>query len=288
MAKYRRRKPRGFGLLSGLAILMVAGLFLQDKQDILPEGLRPSGELSLDAGGSAVDGLIEMIKIPAMLLTVAAALYAAYKLWRRRAWVRKMRYSRIYEIDRMTGKQFEQYLEVYFRDLGYKVDPVGGSGDKGADLILTASDGRRILVQAKRYGKMEQGKFVGGHVPYEAVQQAHTAKDLYRCQEAWVVTNNKGFTKQARETADQLNIQLWNRMELIQRMASYNEGRQKEQRAATQAVTEGVFYALPTSSVFHGLNCKNGQQVAQKAGAVRYESYAEATAAGKRKCNCFE
>lgn len=227
MSKYYRRKPRGFGLITGLAILAVVGMTLQDKISILPDNEKLSEVVSRNTWESLITDLVDALKLPIILLVLVAATYAAYKLWRRHMWVRKMRFSRIYEIDRMTGKQFEKFLEVYFWDQGYKVDPVGGSGDKGGDLILTASGGRRILVQAKRYGKMEHGKFVGGHVPYEAVQQAYTAKDLYHCHEAWVVTNNKGFTKQARETANQLNIKLWNRMELIQRMAAYNEGRQR-------------------------------------------------------------
>jgi restriction system protein len=54
----------------------------------------------------------------------------------------------------MSGEQFEEYLSVYFQDLGYHVEEVSGRGDKGADRILTEpASGKRICVQAKRYQK---------------------------------------------------------------------------------------------------------------------------------------
>lgn len=52
----------------------------------------------------------------------------------------------------MTGREFEIYLSVLFRNLGYKVKLTKASGDYGADLILKKS-GLSIVVQAKRYKK---------------------------------------------------------------------------------------------------------------------------------------
>jgi len=52
--------------------------------------------------------------------------------------------SGIAEIDRMDGRTFEERLAVLFRQLGYKVDLVGRTGDFGADLCLVR---RRRLCQ---------------------------------------------------------------------------------------------------------------------------------------------
>ncbi len=64
----------------------------------------------------------------------------------------KLSKSGIDQIDAMTGREFEIYLSVLFRNLGYKVKLTKASGDYGADLILKKS-GLSIVVQAKRYKK---------------------------------------------------------------------------------------------------------------------------------------
>ncbi|RAI88119.1 restriction endonuclease [Paenibacillus pabuli] len=56
---------------------------------------------------------------------------------------------------------------------------------------------------------------------YEAIQQAHTSKDVYGFHEAWVVTNS-GFTEQAREGSRHLGIKLWDRDVLIEQMSKIN------------------------------------------------------------------
>jgi len=138
---------------------------------------------------------------------------------KRRAARMRYRYSGIGMIDKMTGTQFEEYLSVYFRDLGYTVHShSGGKGDKGADRILTAPDGKRICVQAKCWNK---------NVTFEAVQQVHTAKSLYNCDSAWIITN-RYFTKQVKETAAQLGIELWDRQKLMSHMHVYRK--QKAQK----------------------------------------------------------
>jgi len=86
----------------------------------------------------------------------------------------------ICDLDELDGHEFENYLAILFNNLGYYAELTPGSGDYGADLILT-KDGVRIAVQAKRSSKK---------VTLRAVQEVIGAKRYYKCDEAWVVTNN--------------------------------------------------------------------------------------------------
>ena len=51
----------------------------------------------------------------------------------------------------LSPKAFERYVAGLFRQKGYRVVVRGRSGDLGVDLELTGADGRRAIVQCKRY-----------------------------------------------------------------------------------------------------------------------------------------
>lgn len=123
----------------------------------------------------------------------------------------KLKKANIHEIDKMSGTMFEHYLEQFFKRQGWQVKRTGGKGDYGADLILTSAT-KKVVIQAKRWKKS---------VGYEAIQQAHTSKDIYGCAEAWVITNS-GFTEQARDGAKRLGVKLWDREVLVEQMANVN------------------------------------------------------------------
>jgi restriction system protein len=54
--------------------------------------------------------------------------------------------------DVMTGRQFEEYVARLMRRTGLRqVRVVGGAADLGADILATTRDGRRVVVQCKRY-----------------------------------------------------------------------------------------------------------------------------------------
>lgn len=90
------------------------------------------------------------------------------------------RKSDIYEIDRMSGGDFELFLKSLFQRLGYKTEHIGKLGDYGGDLIIE-KDGIKTLVQAKR------SKY---RIRENAVREAIAAKENYHCDRALVVTNN--------------------------------------------------------------------------------------------------
>jgi len=54
--------------------------------------------------------------------------------------------------DGMTGTQFEHYVAGLMRRCGFRaVRVTGRTADLGADIVASTSDGRRVVVQCKRY-----------------------------------------------------------------------------------------------------------------------------------------
>lgn len=55
------------------------------------------------------------------------------------------------ELYALSPKAFEHYVAELFERRGYTVEVRGRSGDLGVDLMLSRNDGRRAIVQCKRY-----------------------------------------------------------------------------------------------------------------------------------------
>lgn len=111
-------------------------------------------------------------------------------------------------IDRMSGSEFEAFLNKLFKSLGYRSTNLKDTGDFGADLLIRV-DGRKIAVQAKRYSK---------NVSLSAVQEIVAAKAYYESDEAAVATNSY-FTRSAQELAQVNGVTLWDRDDLSRMMA---------------------------------------------------------------------
>jgi restriction system protein len=138
-----------------------------------------------------------------LALVVAARL--AYGLCR---W-RLISKSGMKNIDAMSGRNFERYLEILFTKLGYRVNRTSYQGDYGADLVVT-KDGVKTAIQAKRAKR---------RIGVKAVQEAVAAKGYYSCDKAMVVTNSF-FTHQAATLAHRNRVLLWNRNRLAKAMDS--------------------------------------------------------------------
>lgn len=115
--------------------------------------------------------------------------------------------SPIERIDRMTGEQFEIFMEDYFRKQGFKVERTPLSGDYGIDLIIE-NDFSKIGVQAKCYSNK---------VTASAVQEVVTGLRHYGLSGGMVVTNNY-FQPAAIQLAKDNGITLWNRDKLIEKL----------------------------------------------------------------------
>ena len=110
--------------------------------------------------------------------------------------------TRMRQIDRMTGEEFERYLALKFKGMGYGVRQTKKTGDYGADLILTDKKTKeKIVVQAKRYA---------GNVGVEAIQQVSAARLHYDADAAFVVTNSY-FTRGAETLAATNDVALFDR-----------------------------------------------------------------------------
>ena len=100
------------------------------------------------------------------------------------------------------GHLFEEVVEEYFKDLGYKVErnviKTGYSGAKHEIDVLISKGDTIGIVEAKNYSKQ---------IPKEWIIKAHhVAKDI-GASEVYVVSA-KGFTEDAKKTADILNVKL--------------------------------------------------------------------------------
>lgn len=113
--------------------------------------------------------------------------------------------SGILEVDEMTGKEFENFLYLYFINFGYSVKLTQDSQDYGADLILY-KDGSTTVVQAKRSKNP---------IGIKAVQEVAGAVRHYKGNKGRVITNNR-FTENAYNLAKSNDVELWDRKRLIE------------------------------------------------------------------------
>lgn len=151
-----------------------------------------------------------------LLLVFAFFIYRAVKVRER------ISRSGIKEIDVMDGIEFENYLKILYSKLGYKTSVTKASGDFGADVILE-KDGKKIVVQAKRYSS---------NVNLQAVQEVTAARSHYGAQEAWVVTNQY-YMSSAIHLARSNNVKLINRDDLIDLILQVNPEMQEVQTRNT-------------------------------------------------------
>lgn len=143
------------------------------------------------------------------LATAGAIGYGIYKAGeeeerRREEEKRKIVASGIAEIDLMTGKEFEKYISLCCRKIGYLAELTSDSQDYGADIILY-KDNIKTIVQTKRWKNK---------VGVRAVQETIAAKQYYKAERGMVITNSF-FTKNAINLAESTGIAIWNRDKLI-------------------------------------------------------------------------
>jgi restriction system protein len=131
---------------------------------------------------------------------LALGVWIGYKIYR----LRKLSKAGIYEVDKMSGTDFEMFLSSLFSKLGYRVEHTGKIGDWGSDLIIE-QDGVKIAVQAKRYQ---------GNVGPDAVREVNTVMKPRNCTLGMVVTNSF-YTQEAKMLAKSNNIALWDRNDLV-------------------------------------------------------------------------
>jgi hypothetical protein len=98
----------------------------------------------------------------------------------------------------MTGKEFEQLCKEVLLNYGWLVNTTKASGDHGID-IIARKHGKDIGIQCKKYANKPTGN--------KAIQEVYTGCHFYDLDIAVIVTN-VGFTRQAIQEAEKLNIEL--------------------------------------------------------------------------------
>ncbi|HZF91493.1 restriction endonuclease [Streptomyces sp.] len=100
----------------------------------------------------------------------------------------------------LSADAFEQAIaDLCVRDGCSQVQVVGGAGDLGADVVAAAPDGRRLVIQCKRYGADNK---VGSQ---ELQRFGGTCYTVHEADVAVVVTTSE-FTAPAEEYAEQCGI----------------------------------------------------------------------------------
>lgn len=125
----------------------------------------------------------------------------------------RYRNSSIKEVDAMSGLEFEYFLKPLFESKGYMAEVTQGSGDYGADLVLSRK-GKKTVVQAKCYSS---------NIGVDAVQQVVAAMPVYHAKNSIVITN-RYFTKQAKKLARANHVLLIDRDGLITMINHYQSG----------------------------------------------------------------
>ncbi|GAB2696074.1 restriction endonuclease [Kitasatospora kifunensis] len=156
-----------------------------------------------------------LVGIPILLLAVAGLWLmrpgrTRYRIRapRRPARISRPRTASISGYQAMTPGQFEHALaDLCRRDGCTQVRVVGGAGDLAADVLATTPDGRKLLIQAKRFGP---NTTVGSG----DVQKVNgTYRDIHHAQLAAIVTTNR-FTKDAEALARRVGIRAYDQHRL--------------------------------------------------------------------------
>ncbi|ADI74096.1 restriction endonuclease [Methanohalobium evestigatum Z-7303] len=108
-------------------------------------------------------------------------------------------------LDEMSWKELEDFLESMYKDKGYLVERTGIT-DMGADLIITSYGVERTAVVIKHLNSDQK-------VTRNAVQEAAAAMNYYHCNGAIVVSNQE-FTEQAVKLAESNDVSLIDRKQL--------------------------------------------------------------------------
>ena len=108
----------------------------------------------------------------------------------------------IYSLDNLSGREFEDFLKLMFQELGYAVELTKITADSGVDLVLK-KDKEKVAVQAKRWNRTTK-------VGNEVVLKTHGGMGVYNCNKSIIITTSY-FSSQAKNDAEKLKIELWDR-----------------------------------------------------------------------------
>lgn len=211
--RYRRYRKKRTNRSAALLLVLSLAAYLQFKG--VGDSVASAGELN-----NLIDKyskyLFEYLVVGTLIFLSAYSLLRVNRHFRKERENKKKKenyiQSDITVVDRMDGKEFENFLCAHFQSLGFHVALTKATNDYGADLLLKRK-GQVVVVQAKRYNSS---------VGIKAIQETCGAMAYFKANRGIVVTNNR-FTKNAVQLAQCSNIELIERNELLAIMAK-NKG----------------------------------------------------------------
>lgn len=118
----------------------------------------------------------------------------------------------------MDPYDFERLIADYFVKRGYvKAETIGGSGDRGVDILATNIDGKYEFIQCKRYRK-------GSNIGSTPIQRVDSMRLSRGAEKAWVFTTSD-FTPEGIDEARITGVNLVNGEELIKSLDIYYPGK---------------------------------------------------------------
>lgn len=109
--------------------------------------------IAADALSRGPDWVVDLLG-----LTTGAGSLTLLMLWVIVVWQRGTLHREVHrpamtvaQLYALSPRAFEHYVAELFERRGYEVEVRGRAGDLGVDLALTRADGRRAIVQCKRY-----------------------------------------------------------------------------------------------------------------------------------------
>lgn len=153
--------------------------------------------------------LIDTLKLnyAIILFLCVEIIFHRYKTWRNKRFYN----ANIGTIDKMSGEEFEEFLELHFKKEGFKAHLTPKTADYGADLVVKKGK-EKIVVQAKRWNQ---------NVGVEAIQQVVASIKYYKADRGMVITNSK-FTENAINLAKANNVTLIDRTYIL-KLTEHNE-----------------------------------------------------------------
>jgi restriction system protein len=147
------------------------------------------------------------------LLTVALLiLLAVLGLRLRGVLARRRRARTLAELLQLTPTQFEQAIADLLRDLGYRdISRLGGAGDLAADIICRDQQGRRVVVQCKRYRP-------GSRIGSPAIQHFIGMQTVHHQADYGIFVTSSEYTRAAVELATRHGIVLFDGADLSRLM----------------------------------------------------------------------
>lgn len=187
--------------------------------------------------------MLEGNLISSPLFWIIVLLFAVGVLWLRQKIHKRRRFDltkiTLKDIDKMDGHEFEDYLYVLLSALGYEeVYQTKKSRDYGADLLFESEDGKRYVVQAKRY-KEKLG--------LSAVQEIYTAQAYYDATQAVIVTSAGRISDPCLKLASATNVHIVDRDDLEEIIKLFKKGKREEAMRFVEEPYEHVAYSSKDS-----------------------------------------